>query len=277
MGNVRTDARAGLAALLLAASAGLGACRDTRRPTLPPPRPEAVTPPAAPAADPAERFLTTSTTLRRTPSDPPKPKGDGKAQPGGALAFLHRGERVTFLEAQGDWARVRASDGLEGWLRSSVLLPTAGVAEGTVLTTAWAFDRPDLLAVNARRKVDPGTLLLVLKSRELFSEVDLGQGGSAWVLTEGITSRAEDVGAAKLLEKARWLARAGRADEAKEVLALLRSSQPSSPLVPVLALELGEAPPAPPGGPSGSTGPTGPTGPEGAALRAGGTGGPSGP
>jgi hypothetical protein len=141
-----------------------------------------------------------------------------------------------------------------------VLLPATEVTEGTVLATAWAFDRPDLLAVNARRKVEPGTLLLILKARELFSEVDLGPGGTAWVLTEGITTRTDDVRASKLLEKARWLARSGRADEAREVLALLRASLPASPLAPVLATELGEAPPPGDAAPSGPSGPTGPPG-----------------
>jgi hypothetical protein len=227
-------------------------------------------------ADPAERVLTTSTSLRRTPSDAPRAKGDGKAPPSGALAFLHRGERVTFLAAQGDWSQVRASDGQQGWLRSSVLLSAAEVTEGTVLATAWAFDRPDLLAVNARRKVEPGTLLLVLKARELFSEVDLGQGAGAWVLTEGITTRPEDVRASRLLEKTRWLARSGRPDEAREVLALLRSTQPSSPLLPVLAAELGEAPEPPPG-PTGPSGVPGPTGPDGAQPGGAAPGGPPRP
>jgi hypothetical protein len=119
--------------------------------------------------------------------------------------------------------------------------------------------------------VEPGTLLLVLKTRELFSEVDLGPAGPAWMLTEGITTRSDDVRASKLLEKARWLARSGRADEAREVLALLRASLPASPLVPVLAAELGEVPPP------GDAAPSGPTGPADGTLPAPVPGGPNPP
>jgi hypothetical protein len=62
------------------------------------------------------------------------------------------------------------------------------------------------------------------------------------------------VEAAKLVEKARFLARGGRPEEAREILALLRARSPDSPLVPVLAAEIGEA--APVGGaPGGATGP----------------------
>ena len=267
MGSVPAGARAALAALLL-----LAACRDAPRSPAPAAGPgSAPASPAAPApapADPAERFLTASSPLRRSPSEPPKGKVDPKGPP---LAFLHRGERVTSLEAQGDWSKVRASDGQLGWLRSASLLPSSDATEGTVLATAWAFDRPDLLAVNARRKVEPGTLVLVLKTRELFSEVDLGPAGPAWMLTDGITTRPDDVRASKLLEKARWLQRSGRPDEAREVLALLRASLPASALITVLAAELGEVPP------TGDAAPTGPTGPADGAPAAPSPGGPNPP
>jgi SH3-like domain-containing protein len=187
--------------------------------------------------------VTAPSSLRKEPADPPRAKGPAARPAPAPLALLLRGERVAFLEARGEWSRVRASDGTEGWLRSAALLPADGVTEATVLGQAWAFDRPDLLAVNVRRKLDPGTLLLVVKSRELFSEVETGQGIPAWVLSENLTSAPEAVQAAKLVEKARWLARSGRGDEAREVLAVLRARLPGSPLAGVLAVELGEAPP----------------------------------
>jgi SH3-like domain-containing protein len=220
-------------------------------------------------ADPASQFVVAITALRREASDQARVKAEGaKATTPNTLAVLQRGERVTLLEGGAEWARVRASDGTEGFVRASAIAPAASVQEATVLTTAWAFDRPDLLAVNAKRKLEPGALLFVRKTKDLFTEVDAGAGPSAWVLTDRITTLPADVAAAKLVEKARHLVRAERQDEAKEVLALLRAQFPGSALVPVLAAELGETPPAEaPTGPSGPTGPSpdpsGPTGPRG--------------
>jgi len=223
------------------------ACSREPRPAMPPPSP------AVPIASTgSDRYVTSTVGLRREPIDQAKVRAEGaRSQVPNQLALLHRGERVTLIDARGDWSRVRASDGTEGWLRSQVLLPADGVSEATVLVQAWAFDRPDLLAVNVKRKVDPGSLLLVVKTRELFSEVDAGQGPSAWILSDRITTRPEDVMASKLVEKARWLARSGRPDEAKEVLAVLRARLPDSVLLPVIAVELGEAPPPAAGPPDG--------------------------
>jgi hypothetical protein len=151
-------------------------------------------------------------------------------------------------------------------MKSASLLPASQVQEGTVLAVAWAFDRPDLLAANARRKLDPGTLLFIRKTKDLFTEVDAGPGASTWILTDRVTTMPGDVAAAKLVEKARFLRRNARPDEARELLALLRSRFPESPLVSVLATELGETA-ADGGTPEGPTGPSGPTAPEGAPPR----------
>jgi SH3-like domain-containing protein len=210
---------------------------------------------ASPAPDPSLRFTTGLSTLRREPTEQARVKVEGARtlQPN-SLTVLQRGERVSLLEPRGEWARVRASDGVEGWLRGAALAPADSVQEATLLVVAWAFDRPDLLAVNAKRKLDPGTLLFVRKTKDLFTEVDAGPGPNVWVLTDRVSTRPGDVEAAKLVEKARFLARGGRPEEAREILALLRARSPDSPLVPVLAAEIGEA--APVGGaPGGATGP----------------------
>jgi len=227
-----------------------------------------------PPAYPASRYVTALSTLRREPTEQArvKPAAGSKTLVANSIAILHRGERVTLVEGRDDWSRVRASDGEEGWLRSASLLPASQVQEGTVLVVAWAFDRPDLLAANARRKLEPGTLLFIRKTRDLFTEVDAGPGPSTWILTDRVTTLPGDVAAAKLVEKARFLQRNDRPDEARDLLALLRSRSPDSPLVSALATELGElptdgGPPEGPGGASGPSGPSGPAAPEGAAPR----------
>ena len=167
-----------------------------------------------------------------------------------------RGEKVTGLESRAHWARVRASDETVGWMKKGLLLPGLGVTEATLLQPADAFERPDLLALNARRKIEPGTLVLVVRDRELFSEINLSSGASAWVLSDRLSRNPRDVMVAKLAEKARWLVKAGKPDEAKEVLALARSQFADVPLVQLLAAELGEG--VPDGGPPEPGSPGGP-------------------
>lgn len=214
----------------------LAACSRDSRQSLP--GPPSLTSGAQPVSD---SYVTSATSLRREPVEASRTKVVGaKAPASNVLAILQRGERVAPTDHRGDWTRVRASDGTEGWLKSSVLLSASGVSEATVLAQAWAFDRPDLLAVNVTRKVEPGTLLLVVKTKELFSEVDLGQGQNAWILSDRISTQPDDVMAAKLVEKARALAHGGHVDDARAVLELLRIRLPESPLTSVLAGELGE-------------------------------------
>jgi Bacterial dipeptidyl-peptidase Sh3 domain len=199
-----------------------------------------------PPPDPALHFVTALSTLRREPTDQSRLKAAGARAPvPNGITVLHRGERVILLERREGWARVRTSDDQEGWLKGTALLPSSEAQEGTVLVVAWAFDRPDLLAANARRKLDPGTLLFIRKTRDLFTEVDAGPGPSTWILSDRVTTQPGDVAAAKLVEKARFLIRNGRLDEARGLLDLLRSRSPDSPLVLALATELGEPPPAP--------------------------------
>ena len=248
MESIRLATLAALAPLLLSAPA---CSRDGRPARLDLPADGGV---ATPAPDPSLRFITSLSTLRREPTEQARVKVEGAKTPQpNSLAALHRGERVALLEPRGDWARVRASDGAEGWVRGAALAPADSVQEGTLLVVAWAFDRPDLLAVNAKRKLDPGTLLFIRKTRDLFTEVDAGSGPNVWVLTDRVSTRPGDVEAAKLVEKARFLARGNRPEEARDVLALLRARSPDSPLVAVLAAELGEATPdggAPEGAPA---------------------------
>ncbi len=250
----RIGVRLTAVAALAAASLLSGCNRDGRGAKLDLPTDGGV---VEPPVDPAARFVIVLSTLRRQPTEQARVKPEGsKAAVANALALLHRGERVSLVERRDDWSRVRASDGEEGWLKSAALAPVSEVQEGTVLLVAWAFDRPDLLAANARRKLEPGTLLFIRKTKDLFTEVDAGPGPSTWILTDRVSTQPGDVAAAKLVEKARYLVRNERPGEARELLALLRSRFPDSPLAAVLAAELGETPPddRPP---EGSTGPTG--------------------
>jgi SH3-like domain-containing protein len=237
---IRPAAVAAALACFVACSKGSAPATGQGRGAAPP-----GTSPAAPSTS-AFAYVSAATTLRREPSEAARVRGTGKKDVPNQLALLLRGEKVTVLEAREDWARVRTSDDAEGWLRRASLLEGEGLSEATVLAQADVFDRPDLLAANARRKVEPGTLLLVVRTKPPFSEVNLSSGPNAWVLSERLATGEREVSVAKLAEKARWLKKAGKEDEAKQILALARQSFAGVPLVDTLAAELGEAPAAAP-------------------------------
>ncbi|BDG06702.1 SH3 domain-containing protein [Anaeromyxobacter oryzae] len=233
-------------ALALAVVAALLSCGRSKAPS-----PDA-TPGAAGAAAPAtgpvasSAYVTAVVALRRGPTDAAKVPGPTGKDVTNYLATLHRGEKVTLVEAKDDWARIRLSDDHEGWLRRTALLEDAAT-EATVLVAADVFDRPELLAANAKRKIEPGTLVLVLKQRPPFAEVNVAGAQTAWVLAERLATGEKEVAVAKLVEKARWLVRAGKKDEALQALALAREHFAGVALVDVLAKELGDEPPAPDG------------------------------
>ena len=247
--------------LALAAAALLAAACSDRKPA---PFPDAGAPgpggapgaAAAPAAGAEAAYVIVATALRREPSDATRVPGPGpkRAQVANVIATLLRGEKVTVVADRDDWTQVRASDESQGWVKRSTLLSGLGVTEATLAAPADAFDRPDLLAVNARRKIEPGTLLLVVRSRELFSEVNTGSGASAWVLSDRLLSGPREVMVAKLIEKARWLVKVGKPEDARTVLELARAQFADVPLTQVLATELAgpdagaPAAPAPPPG-----------------------------
>ncbi len=191
----------------------------------------------------APAFVSATTTLRREATDAAKVKGPAGKDVTNVLAVLQRGERVTLVEAREEWAKVRSSDDREGWLRRAALLEGDGISEATVLVPADVFDRPDLLAANARRKIDPGTLLLVVKTKAPFSEVNVSSGPNAWVLTDRLATGEREVSVAKLAEKARFLKRSGKEDEARQIVALAREHFAGVPLVDLLAAEIEGTPP----------------------------------
>lgn len=201
--------------------------------------------PAATGLPPAEpAYVVLVATLRKEPIAADRIDGPGGKQVTNYLSTtLQRGERVTLLEVREEWVRVRASDDKEGWLRTTAALDGTGVAAATVQQPTDVFDRPDLLAANAKRKVDPGSLLLVVKVKPPFSEVNVLGAQNAWVLTERLVTGEREVSVAKLIEKARWLLKNGRKDEAQQILALAHGQFADVPLVQILETELNPPPP----------------------------------
>jgi SH3-like domain-containing protein len=154
-----------------------------------------------------QAFVTSVAPVRRANSDDKQvddPKKPGKKL-SNYITTLHRGEQVQVLTVEGDWAQVRSSDEKEGWVKKDTLLPSEGVVMATTLEETKTFDRPDLLALNAKRKVAAGALVYAQRTKDQFSEINLGGTNSAWVLSSGLVKDQREVDAAKLLNKARWL------------------------------------------------------------------------
>ena len=223
----------------------------------PAPAPEspAPAPPPLVATAGSSAYVSGVSFLRREPSEAQRVKGPTGRDVSNVLATLQRGEKVTVVEeaarvvGKDEWAHVRSSDDRDGWLKRTALIEGESVAEATVLVAADVFDRPDLLAANARRKIEPATLLLVVKTRPPFSEVNVSSGPNAWVLTDRLALGEAEVSIAKLAEKARWLVRSGKPDEARAIIAVAEQRYPGAPLVESILAELtaAAAPPAPDG------------------------------
>ncbi|OGQ81302.1 MAG: hypothetical protein A2289_08750 [Deltaproteobacteria bacterium RIFOXYA12_FULL_58_15] len=188
--------------------------------------------PAAPAGAASEQaYLTYVTGLRREASEAKKvelPGESKKAQ--NWIMTLYRGEEVTVIEVDGEWAKVRASDDSEGWVKKSGLLPIEGVELATVFEKTKTFQRPDLLAQNTSRQLDPGALVFVLKSKDQFTEVNYYGQGTVWVLSGTLNTEPKEIAAAKLLAKVQWLKARNDAD-ADKVMELARSEFGDSKLV----------------------------------------------
>ena len=152
-------------------------------------------------------YVTQLVTVRREPSDA-KELGDSKAhgkKVANWLATLYRGEQVTVQALQGPYLQVQLSDGKSGWTRSEGLLTGQGVEMVTLLDRAKTFSRPDLLALLAGKQVEPGSLLLLVRGKDAFSEVNVSGSSSVWILSDLIVREPREVEAAKLVQRARVL------------------------------------------------------------------------
>jgi hypothetical protein len=184
-----------------------------------------------------------TTVLKREGSDAPKVADAKGKQVANWLATLYRGERVTIGKEEGEYIQAKTSGEVEGFVKKSSLLIAPDVSEATVIDATDAFDRPDLLALNSKKKINPGTLLFVVKNREQFSEVNASGASTIWVLNGKITTDANEIAVAKLLAKARSLKDAKKGEGVADLVGLAKSNFAEAKLVAVMETELA-APPA---------------------------------
>ncbi|MFC1609330.1 hypothetical protein ACFL6C_00090 [Myxococcota bacterium] len=216
----------------------LGGCKEDPQPETKPDEPAAVEPTGAaepaepePAAELEQAYLTHVTGLRREPTEAKKVEIEGKKKKvNNWVMTLYRGEEVTVQEVRGEWTRVSASDDSEGWVKKNGLLPIEGVSLATVFEKAKTFYRPDLLAQNTSRMIDPASLLFILKTKDQFTEVNYYGQGKSWVLSDKLNADPKEISAAKLLAKVQWL-KSRKDPDADKVMELARTQFGDSRLV----------------------------------------------
>ncbi len=238
-------------ALSFSALALAAGCKPSS-PGQPSQQPQAGQPAAAPSGATAEAppapkgpvaYVSTVSVLKKEPIDAAKiPGKPGSKDVGNFVDLLYRGEKVAVLETREDWARVRSSGEKEGWMKRTSIVEGDGLVEATILAPTEVFDRPDLLAANAKKKLDPGTFVLVVKEKKPFSEVNYSGGQDVWVLSERLNTSEKEVMVARLAEKIRYLWRNNKKDDAVANLAIAKQVAEGSILVGALEQELGLAP-----------------------------------
>lgn len=185
-------------------------------------------------------YITGTTSLKKIPSDDKRiddPEGKAKKKISNWRETLYRGEEVTLLGKENNWAHVRTSADVEGWLNPKNLLRAADVTMATVFDEVKIFRRPDLLALSSGKKITAGNLLFVLKSKEQFAQVNYPSseysGANAWVLSEKLSKDDAEIAVAKLIMKIRTL-RKKKDPSATELTDLARSQYKDSKLLSLL-------------------------------------------
>jgi hypothetical protein len=180
---------------------------------------------------PAESPLQNVYLTRTCTAQPPKDVAHAIAQP----MILYRGEIVQMgsFPAQNisNPLQVTLSDKSIAALDPNCLdLNNRIVGIATVVHAVKTFLRPDLLAMDPRLVVDAGTLLLLQRRVEQFTEVLVRPGVSSWVLTATLEKNAQEIEAAKLLSRSRELA-LEHPEEAAQMIQLLQSHWGTTRLV----------------------------------------------
>jgi len=236
--------------------ASMVACDSKKETSTPPPAVPAPTnntqaPNSAVTEKPADKpvdggFVIYTTALKKEGSDKPKIEDAKGKLVGNWLGTLYRGERVSLVKDDGgDYVQMKTSGEVEGFVKRTSVLLAADISEATVLESTDAFDRPDLLALNGKKKVNAGTLIFVLKSREQFSEVNAQGTGTVWVLNGRLTTDKDELAVAKILAKARSL-KEGKDEKKQEGIAdlvsLAKNNFGNAKLVALMETEMAEAP-----------------------------------
>lgn len=175
-------------------------------------------------------FVREASALRRISSEARFVEAKGKKRQANVITLLQRGEAVEVLEAGTGFLRVKLSDEAVGWVRQSAIRAGQSLATATTLSRLHCFTRPDLLAMDGARNVEPGTLLFVLREKDAFAEVDTGANATIWVLSDALERGSAEIEAAKIYQRASAAAMRD-AERAAPLFELLRNRFAATRLV----------------------------------------------
>jgi len=128
------------------------------------------------------------------------------------LASMNLGEKVTFTgelkedaaQDNREYAKIRLSDGKEGWAPTNLLLMEGSIA--VTLDEVSMYDRPDLLTKNSKA-IPRMTIVGVYNGQDDWTEIKgIPQGESwytsGWTKSPRVSDDAEDIAAALMIARA---------------------------------------------------------------------------
>jgi SH3-like domain-containing protein len=175
--------------------------------------------------------------VRKEPLDNKDPKN--------YLTTVNRGEKVTVLQQDTLWAKVRLSDDKEGWIQSRYLVPSGVRFAVMLISELMVYKRPDPSSprlANDTAMTRQGTLLWITKEKDGFAECQFPSGKSGWIASGELVTDSAEVAAARLLEQARTLVAESKMEEAASVYQKIADQYGSSKVAAVVAEESGIKP-----------------------------------
>ncbi len=225
--------------LVFVPSFALVACSGGGETTAPENPVDAAAAPAAPAAAPmpipeGPGFVTAGAAFRVQPVEDDKIEVNGK-KVSNYLPPLYRGQQISLMKVEGDWAQVKTSDDQVGFTKADRILSGAKVALSTNLEEIKTFKRPELASVD-KRTLPPASVLLVVDTKDTFTKVNVGPTSEVWVMSDKLTIDPNETGAAVLVNQARAAeARKDGAETAKQLWEVAKSTFASTAVMQQLA------------------------------------------
>ena len=173
--------------------------------------------------------------VRKEPLDNKDPKN--------YVTTVNHGEKVTVLQQDTLWTRVKLSDDkTEGWIKTAYLVPADVKYAVMLIKELLVYKRPDpssgsIKADSAMTR--QGIILWVTKEKDGYDECLFPNGRSGWIASGELTFDQPEIDAAKLLEQARALVAEGKMEEAATFYQKIADSYPATKVAAVVAEESG--------------------------------------
>lgn len=158
------------------------------------------------------------------------------------LTSVNRGEKVTVLQQDTLWSKIKLSDDKEGWIMSKYLVPADVRFAVMLINELMVYKRPDPSSprvANDTAMTRQGLLLWVTKDKDGFSECQFPSGKTGWIASGELVTDSAEVAAARLLEQARSLVAENKMEEAASLYQKIADAYPATKVAAVVAEESG--------------------------------------